>query len=87
MEELIKHKTRFNRKVFHEQESLKTDFQNFNVSWKAIKSISRTFCSSLYNELNMKQVIHKMIWKKHVHNASSYISSEWQYFTIKKYLH
>ena len=64
IKQLIKHKARFSRKVFTDKKFLQMDFQNFHVSWKAIKSISWTVCGSLQNEVNVKEVFHEMIWKK-----------------------
>ena len=46
--ELTKHENKF--KSFMIEKLLKIDFQNFHISWKASKSISWTFLSSLHNE-------------------------------------
>ena len=39
---------------FRKKENLKIDFQNYHASRKAIKSIKRTFCGSLHNEIDVK---------------------------------
>ena len=45
-------KRRSIEKSFTRKKLLKIGFQNFHVSWNAIKSISRTFYGSLHDEIN-----------------------------------
>ena len=54
IKELIKHETKFKTKSFANKKILKIDFQNYHVSRKAIKSIKKTFCGSLHNEIDVK---------------------------------
>ena len=59
------------KKSFTNKKILKIDFQNFYVSWKAAKSISRTFIGSLRNETIAKFVIHRIDYKEIFHSVSS----------------
>ena len=44
-------------KSFTNNKILKIDF---HVSLMTIKSVSRTFCGSIRNEINVKQIFHEM---------------------------
>ena len=40
--------------LFANKKILKIDFQNYHASRKALRSITRTFCGSFHNDINLK---------------------------------
>ena len=63
-------KTNSTEKSFILEKILKIDFQNFDISWKGLKSISWTFLGSLHSETIVKYAFHEIPSKKQVYTHS-----------------